>query len=814
MPNGGWTGRVLRGADWEPMSGSAVGGRRDGTRDSGLRDTIMLPWTGERFVPGAGEAELAYEHYIRYLLAQRLAAGRTVLDLGCGEGYGAHLLAATAERVVGIDIAPEAIAHARGRYPRANLAFEVANATRLPFDGPFALVTCFEVIEHLAEPDQHALLAEVARVLAADGLFVVSTPNRPVYRALDGESGEPNPYHLREMDFAEFRELLARYFPAIAWYGQQPLVGNHLCALQADAALERDGSVVHVGRLVENQLAPGEPLTPDASKYFVAVCARETAALHWLPHEVLLIDQLATTVDETRALRRYADELAREREGAVRWAKELEAQLAAKEAEREQTARWAQDLQAQLAAATRALDDARARLAEQEAEQQRAAQWAQTLQEQLASERAEREQTARWANDLQAQLDAAVAAYRQLEQAYHDKVDALAALESAYRQLEQAHRQTRAHLGTVEESYRALEATYRQACDHLGTVEQAYRQLEHAYLGKRDELAALETAYRALESAYHGATAAAERLRQLCPRVSAIVLAYNGRPFLADCLRSVLAQDYPNLEVIVVDNASADGSAELVAAQFPQVKLIRNRRNLGYAGGNNVGIRHSTGEILCLVNQDVVLDPGCIAALVRALQQHPRAAIAGCKIYEPDGRTLQHAGGELKPNGLSSHIGRGEIDAGQYDAISEPEYVTGAMLALRRELVNVYGLLDERYFPAYFEETDLCVTARALGYRVLYVPDATLVHQEAASTGKASARYLTMYHRNRLRFVFKTFPSKDLAQRFLPFELTWARKWMSPEELAPLGRAYLRLLRSSPELAIQRLRRKLRRRVV
>ena len=177
-----------------------------------------LEFTGERFVPGTA-GEIWYEHWHRYLFAAPLVAGREVLDVACGEGYGSALLARSAARVTGADIAPDAISHARARYAsQANLEFREADCAALPFaDASFDVVVSFETIEHVAAQD--AFLDEVRRVLRGNGLFVLSSPNKLEYA---DKRDVVNAFHLRELYRDELSALLARRFTHSAWYGQRP----------------------------------------------------------------------------------------------------------------------------------------------------------------------------------------------------------------------------------------------------------------------------------------------------------------------------------------------------------------------------------------------------------------------------------------------------------------------------------------------------------------------------------------------------------------------------------------------------------------
>ncbi len=226
-----------------------------------------LTFTGERFVPGI-EGEIVYEHVHRYAFARRYAAGRRVLDVACGEGYGSALLAEVARDVVGVDIDAATVAHARAAYAsRRNLAFVEGSAAKLPLaDASVDLVVSFETIEHLDAADQPRMLAEIARVLAADGALVLSAPNRPEY---SDSRGYVNPYHRHEHDRAELERLLDAHFPARAWHAQRVWLGSTLWREGggADAeAFEGDAAGVAAARV------------PPAM-YFVVVAARDASAL-------------------------------------------------------------------------------------------------------------------------------------------------------------------------------------------------------------------------------------------------------------------------------------------------------------------------------------------------------------------------------------------------------------------------------------------------------------------------------------------------------------------------------------------------------
>lgn len=286
-------------------------------------------------------------------------------------------------------------------------------------------------------------------------------------------------------------------------------------------------------------------------------------------------------------------------------------------------------------------------------------------------------------------------------------------------------------------------------------------------------------------------------------KVSVIIPVWNGRRYLPECLDALLAQRYPDLEVVVVDNASEDESAAFVAAQYPDVKLAQNDVNLGFAGACNVGFGEARGDVLVLLNQDTRVRPGWLAALVAALDAGGVGAV-GCKIYYPDGRTLQHAGGGIEwPLGLAKHIAYGELDVGQYDEVTEVEYVTAAAVAFRRTTVDAIGPLDEGFGLGYFEDADYCYRIREAGLSVLYEPRATLLHDESSSVTDSRQRSL-MYQRNRLRFVMKHMPPTQFVTDFVTAERGYMLKAMYGGERNALRVAYLSAALSATRLLRER----------
>ena len=227
-----------------------------------------LPFTGERFIPGV-PGEIWLEHWHRYLFAARWAAGKRVLDVACGEGYGSATLARVAAHVTGVDVSDNAIAHAREAYTdRANLAFTHASCTRLPMpDASFDVVVSFETLEHIE--GQEAFLDEVARVLAPGGVFVLSCPNKVEY---SDKRDYQNEFHVKELYRDELARIVQARFPEIAWYGQRP---TFYSVIAPEVGAGAQGELFEV-----SEAEPGRAASAlSAPLYFLLVASRSREAL-------------------------------------------------------------------------------------------------------------------------------------------------------------------------------------------------------------------------------------------------------------------------------------------------------------------------------------------------------------------------------------------------------------------------------------------------------------------------------------------------------------------------------------------------------
>jgi len=266
-------------------------------------------------------------------------------------------------------------------------------------------------------------------------------------------------------------------------------------------------------------------------------------------------------------------------------------------------------------------------------------------------------------------------------------------------------------------------------------------------------------------------------MQEKLPYVSILVLNYNGRRWLFSCLSSLLKTEYPQYEIILVDNASTDGSVEFVKKNFPRVKIIKFSQNLGYALAYNIAYKYAKGDILVFLNNDTMVSSNWLKEIIKFLSKVRTPIIVGpkiCKMYNK--RKLDSAGGVVNILGFTWSRGYlDDADDPKYNKIYEPFYVSGAALIIPKQLFEELGCFDASYFM-YCEELDLCWRARLRGYKIIYFPRSIIYHYGSPSLKKYSVRYYYLNTRNMIVTMIKCLERKNLipmltAYLFLSFLL-------------------------------------------
>jgi GT2 family glycosyltransferase/glycosyltransferase involved in cell wall biosynthesis len=654
-------------------------GRTEHTsRSSAGAPDRLIDWTGERCVPWADDLQVIYEHYHRYLFAAPLVADRRVLDLASGEGYGAALLARRAREVVGIDIDQPSVEHSRRTYQLDNLVFnqgDMLDLSRFP-DGAFDVVICFEAVEHVV--DHQRIVSEIARVLSPAGLLILSTPDREVY---SGTHHQDNPFHVHELNREELSVLLSSHFPHVRLWGQNVAVGSVILPLGSNSGT---GEVTTLNlEQGQDRWVAGAEVSPT---YLLALASREP--LPDLPSYSTLVD---TGLELVRRSMRELDGARGNLAGAL--------------AERDDVTRSLEDMTARLGEERRTRADA---LAELDL-------LAKAYEEDLAGLRVVRRSDERGRLRQTAMIEALVQARGELVQARGEL---------------RRGEETSAELAGIKGSafYRGA-LSYRRAVERVAPDRSLRRRLYRALLRSLTPVpAAAIDAGRTIRFSLSLPTAGE-------PETTIIIPVHNQWALTADCLRSI-AEDVAATpyEVVVVDDASSDETGQMLS-QVTGVNVVRLHRNRGFVGAVNAGLTVARGRFIVLLNNDTLVKPGWLDALVDTAEASGDVGLVGAKLVYPDGR-LQEAGGIIRRDGSGWNYGRNQDAADPaFNFPREVDYCSGACLLVRRELLDVLGGLDTRFAPGYYDDADLAFAARKRGYRVLYQPRATVIHREGASHG-------------------------------------------------------------------------------
>jgi O-antigen biosynthesis protein len=642
----------------------------------------LIDWTGERCVPWAPDVQVVYEHMHRYLWAATVVAGRRVLDLGSGEGFGASILAGGEEtEVVGIDIDARTVEHAQLNWGGPRTSFSVGTALALSEfeDGSFGAVVAFEVIEHVDE--QERVLAEVARVLANDGVLMISTPDRRLY---SDATGQVNPFHRHELTYEEFSALLEGPFPHVSVWGQRTITGSHLAALgsSAEDLSATEFFIEHAG---DEWRMASEP----AALYLVALASNGP-----LPDASLSSVLGDCDLELVRSAEKKAGEAAKaiaaERDEGT---------------ERERNARVTMERERGEAAA----------------EQRR-----------NSIALAQRDEYVR---HRQAEI---YALRLRLEHTETDLANRDEDLERAREDFEQAQHFNR----RIEESvtWQAFQRVRGRVFASIGETSFFARALRFSLrlAGRvliRREVPAAATVPLPEEESPEAVGQSIELPMFDQPQVSLVIPLFAAADLTRRCLETIrdntMAIGY---EVILVDD-TADADTKQLLEQVHGARVLVNEQNEGYLRSMNRGAALARGDWIVLCNNDIEVQLGWLEAMLECAESDESVGVVAPKFVSPDG-SLSEAGAIIWSDGTGANFGRGdEPGRFQYEYRREVDYGSAAALMVRGELWTEAGGFDERYLPMYYEDADLCFEAHERGWRVLYEPRAVVMHVEGGTVG-------------------------------------------------------------------------------
>jgi len=642
-----------------------------------------MEYTGERFIPldDLMKDETAFEHLHRYHTVAELIKNKVVLDIASGEGYGSAILARSAQKVFAIDIDPEVIQHAKKKYAEfGNIEFLIGQAENIPLpDNSIDVIISYETIEHLDESSQEKFLQQITRVLKENGSLVISTPDKTNY---SDRHGYTNKFHLKEFTSEEFLSFLKKYFEHVLPYVQ----GYEVVSAITETAPEK---VDHV------RITDWERSThPFSAKYLVNICSNK--AFLKKPEFSSIVFQVH------RDFVQMTDRIF-----------EMEAHIL-------QLGEWGRRLKKE--------NDDKNILFSQKV-QELAALRAENDRVKLIADQSERlEQEVGQNKELIKNLEAEKADSSKIIHEQRTQVDTL------YAQLNSVNSRLAEIYGS--DGWKLLNQYYKVKGKLLPEGSGRYKVLKkfmNRLRGKKSDVVAAVGGPGISEAPMSYDIIEFPRFE--FPAVSIVIPAYNGWQLTYKCLASIKQNTLGvSYEIIIGDDASTDETKN-VGDYIKNITVVRNEKNLEFLHNCNHAATYAKGKYILFLNNDTEVRPGWLSSMVELLEKDELIGMVGSKLIYPDGK-LQEAGAIIWKDASGWNFGLNRDPAApEYNYVKEVDYISGASVILRTQLWKEIGGFDERYTPAYCEDSDLAFEIRKHGYKVVYQPLSEVIHYEGYTHG-------------------------------------------------------------------------------
>lgn len=652
-------------------------------------------FTGERFVPGIDDDEITIEHFQRYKTVLDLVKNKVVLDAACGEGYGSSIIGTVANQVIGIDLNGEAIDRATANYGNDKVSFLTASVAELPIESnSIDVVVSFETIEHVPEEVQIEFIKEVRRVLKEDGLFIISSPNRAIYSDLFDYHNE---FHVHELYKDEFESMLREHFRNIKLFNQYWEVAS---------VIDNNDTYQEKATFVKDR----KKYTSDG-KYFIALASN--ADVTDLCLESIYLKEGVTYRSNMLRIVELQDEV--ERRNAH--LKELDDEISRKDAEivRLQGEEEARNKHIAVLDHNIELMDQNIQTLKRNSELQDAVISAKdasivTLKEQLSA--------------LKEKSDEFEYLKDKAESAVHDK-------DVHIRNLSAMIEQLNIDILTLNHQINLKE-------NHIQNIEGGYKRWVR--ISENPLCRAIRAPKKIAAKAYHRIKDGDGIERLVIPKwdkpiVSIVIPVYNQFEYTHACVKSIIetVEDIP-YEIIIGDDESTDATRK-IKKYINGIRVNMNTSDHGFLMNCNHAAKLARGEYIVFLNNDTQVKEEWLSSLLELIKSDNKIGMVGSKLIYPDGR-LQEAGGIIWSDASGWNYGREQNpDMPEYNYVRECDYISGASIMLRRELWEEIGGFDERYKPAYCEDSDLAFQVRKKGYKVMYQPKSVVVHYEGVSNG-------------------------------------------------------------------------------
>ena len=742
----------------------------------------ILPRTGERYIPGESRVT-GIESMHRYAVAAELVAGRRVLDIASGEGYGSFMLSQKAASVVGVDLNRQAVEAAKAKYRKENLTFLCADAVAVPLpDHSFDSIVSFESIEHIPSPA--SFLKELHRLLVPGGLLIISSPNKSPFDAYHGK--DVNDFHINELEQAELEEMLNGLFQHNRVFSQNAFFNS---IITGDGQPEffvqtPQKDIVRQSSLRDTQYSfvlasDGElPRIP----YSCYLDAYYDAGKGYYEDDEAVINQFGIRgeiLKKTEENEKLSGDLKEECAKSEYLYGELKSAEKRQEENREKIHSLQEDkdrLFKHIATVDEFLAEKKIQLGDLLKEKERLLLDNSALNQKLAVAEKQRSELQTALAECGKELENMRNAERDCHLEVKSKTDKINEIEYVNSVLKYENHGLRSHISFMESKCASLENEIgalknsrafrwmRRYCDFTGSIVQRTCRFLYRILKAGDKLLPLRYhtreqlklwVYGHFGAAFRNMKNYQEFMRQqelkkyLCPDAdtglripgdmpltSVIIPVYNNLKLTVKCLNSIYsAGTGVPFEVILVDDASKENIRSLMH-DFPGIRVIRNESNLGFLRTANRGAKEARGEYLLFLNNDTEVLPGWLDELAVALYHHPEAGMIGSQLIHLHTGRLQESGNLICGNGEIIPLGRG-IDPmhPEFTYFREVDFSSAASIIVSRRRFESVGGFDPVYIPAYFEDPDLALKFRKNGWKNYVMPLSKVLHHEMASYG-------------------------------------------------------------------------------
>ncbi|WP_238651032.1 glycosyltransferase [Paenibacillus piscarius] len=702
-----------------------------------------MEFTGERFIPQLSDKQTELEHLQRYFAIAPLVEGKVVLDAACGEGYGSNILSKYADRVYGIDLSKEAIQLAKIKYSQSGIHFIEGSIVDLKIpDHSIDILVSLETIEHVDEEAQNKFMKEIQRVLKDDGFLIMSTPDKYWYSDIPNHN---NPFHVKEFYEHEYRAFLENYFPNVNFYYQKFEI--------ASLIMNQNSSIIqHLSNEDEfSQINDG--------KYIIAVCGKYNTSnirIDSVAYSkefkfqdyINRIVSLQEEVEDRNKHIKYLDETILKSKVDL---KKIENEAADSELllleNKEALAKQVKENE-RVNEEFKKLENLNKQLIEELEEKKLNIE---TVEGALISQKAYIQELKIKEDQLSRILNSGgweglTAYYRLRDKIIPDSSKRKLAAKLLVTLLRKP-RQTIKLINFA--NIRKLK--YYNSTESTSMLKDRIDNYMERHTIEPTQGVLLTPVQKYIEK---------EKLVFPVfqkPLVSIIIPVYNQWEYTYNCLQSILQhkESVDSFEVIIADDLSSDETIDILKF-VENIHVLRDGVNRGFLLNCNNAAKFAKGKYILFLNNDTNVQPGWLSSLSDLLEKYPDIGMAGSKLVYPDGR-LQEAGGIIWNDASGWNYGRlNNPDNSEFNYVKEVDYISGAAIILRKSLWEKIGGFDERYAPAYFEDSDLAFEVRRQGYKVVLQPRSIVVHFEGISHGTDVQSGIKSYQiENKAKFIEK-----------------------------------------------------------